>query len=90
MGVLYTAVDVAFRVYTCLIFIRIFLSWFRHNPYQPVFRFIYEVTDPYLRFFRKIVPSFGPLDLSPILALFALYLLEWLVKRVLLYFYLLS
>ncbi|MDF9408772.1 MAG: YGGT family protein [Pelotomaculum sp. PtaB.Bin013] len=90
MGVLYTAIDVAFRVYSYLIIIRIFLSWIRHNPYQPVFRFIYEVTDPYLRFFRKIVPPFGPLDFSPIVALIALQLLQWLVHRVLLYFYLLT
>ncbi|MCG9969546.1 YggT family protein [Pelotomaculum terephthalicicum JT] len=87
MGVLYTAVDVAFRVYTILIFIRIVLSWIRHNPYQPVFRFIYEITDPYLRLFRKIIPPFGPMDFSPIVALFALQLLEWLVKRVLLYLF---
>jgi len=90
MGVLSTAIDVAFKVYSYLIIIRIFLSWIRHNPYQPVFRFIYEVTDPYLRFFRKIVPPFGPMDFSPIVALIALQLLQWLVHRVLLYFYLLT
>jgi len=83
MGVINTAVDVAFRVYTYLLIIRILISWFRHNPYQPVIRFIYEITDPYLNLFRKIIPPFGMLDLSPILALFALQLLEWLVHQVL-------
>jgi len=83
MGVINTAVDVAFRVYTYLLIIRILISWVRHNPYQPVIRFIYEITDPYLNLFRKIVPPFGMLDLSPILALFALQLLEWLVHQVL-------
>lgn len=89
MGMLITAVDVAFRVYTYLVIIRIFLSWIRHNPYQPVIRFIYEITEPYLKFFRKIIPPFGMLDLSPIAALIALQLLEWLVRRLMLYFWML-
>jgi len=89
MVFLITAVDVAFRVYTYLLIIRIFLSWFRHNPYQPVIRFIYEVTEPYLKVFRKIVPPFGMLDLSPVVALIALQLLEWLVRQVVFYLWML-
>jgi len=89
MGILITAVDVAFRVYAYLLIIRIFLSWIRHNPYQPVIRFIYEVTEPYLKFFRKIIPPFGMLDLSPIIALIVLQLLEWLVRKVMYYLWIL-
>ncbi|MCL5290426.1 MAG: YggT family protein, partial [Firmicutes bacterium] len=48
MGILLTAIDVAFQVYTWILIVRIILSWVRHNPYQPVIRFIYEVTEPYL------------------------------------------
>lgn len=80
---LFSAVSVAFQVYSYLIIIRILLSWIRHNPYQPIIRFIYEITEPYLSFFRKIVPPFGPMDFSPIVALFALYVLEWLVVSLL-------
>ncbi|OPY57206.1 MAG: YGGT family protein [Pelotomaculum sp. PtaU1.Bin035] len=83
MGVITTAVDVAFRVYSYLLIIRILLSWIRHNPYQPVIRFIYEVTDPYLNLFRRVLPPFGMMDLSPILAFIALQLLEWLVYQIL-------
>lgn len=34
--------------------------------------FLGDVSEPYLRIFRRLLPSFGPLDLSPILALFVL------------------
>ncbi|MCL6635641.1 MAG: YggT family protein [Peptococcaceae bacterium] len=83
MGILITAVDVAFQVYTWLLIARIVLSWVRHNPYQPIIRFIYEVTEPYLSFFRRFVPPVGMLDLSPIVAFFSLEILRWLVFQIL-------
>jgi len=83
MGIIITAIDVAFQVYTWLLIIRILLSWIRHNPYQPIIRFIYEVTEPYLGLFRRIVPPFGPMDLSPIVAFFVLQLIRQIVYSVL-------
>lgn len=83
MGILITAVSVAFEVYTYLLIIRILLSWVRHNPYQPVIRFIYEVTDPYLNIFKRIIPPFGAVDFSPIVAFFALQILRNIVLRIL-------
>lgn len=86
MGIVITVVDVAFQVYTWLLIIRILLSWVRHNPYQPIIRFIYEVTEPFLGLFRRLVPPFGPMDLSPIVAFFVLQLLRQLVYSILRYF----
>jgi len=85
MGIIRTAIDVAFQVYTWLLIIRILLSWIRHNPYQPIIRFIYEVTEPYLGLFRRIVPPFGPMDLSPIVAFFVLQLIRQIVNSILWY-----
>jgi YggT family protein len=78
---IFRAVNVAFEVYSALLLIRILLSWIRHNPYQPIIRFIYEVTDPYLRIFRRIVPPYGQIDFSPIVAFFVL---EFIIKRIVL------
>ena len=68
-------VSVFVVVYLLLIFAYVLLSWVR-LPYSPtterVKRFLYETCDPYLRLFRRFVPSLGPLDISPIVAMLAL------------------
>lgn len=78
-------VNIAFEVYIALMLARILLSWVRHNPYQPVIRFIYETTEPVLGFFRKIIPPIGMIDISPIVAFFVLNLLRSLIIRLILF-----
>ncbi|MCL6446587.1 MAG: YggT family protein [Armatimonadetes bacterium] len=80
---IYRIVNVIFQVYYWLIFIRIILSFIRHNPYQPLIRFIYEVTEPWLRIFRRFIPPVGMIDFSPIAAFFALEILRQLVLALL-------
>jgi YggT family protein len=79
-------VDVFFGVYIILIFAYILTSWIR-MPYSPwlnrVQRFLYDVCDPYLRIFRRVVPPLGPLDLSPIVGVFVLYFLNRVIVAVL-------
>ena len=76
-------VSALFLVYLILIFARIVLSFIPRMPYNRTLRtvvgFIHEVTDPYLNLFRRIIPPVGPLDLSPILAIFLLYIVEAIV-----------
>ena len=78
-----TIINVAFEVYTWLIFIRIILSWVRLNPYQPLVKFIYETTEPLLGLFRRIIPPIGMIDISPIAAFFALELVRRLLINIL-------
>ncbi|MEW6193012.1 MAG: YggT family protein [Bacillota bacterium] len=77
------AVDIAFQVYSWLIIVRVVLSWVRHNPYHPLIRFIYDVTEPYLRIFRRFIPPVGMIDLSPIVAFLVLEVFQVLVHRAL-------
>ncbi|MEW6274670.1 MAG: YggT family protein [Bacillota bacterium] len=80
---IYRIINVLFQVYYWLIFIRIILSFIRHNPYQPLIRFIYEVTEPWLGIFRRFIPPVGMIDFSPIVAFFALEILRQLVLALL-------
>jgi YggT family protein len=41
-----------------------------------------DVCEPYLRLFRRVIPPLGPLDISPIVAVFALYIAERIVNNV--------
>ena len=74
-----TFVDVFLWVYVLLLFAYILTSWIR-LPYQPwlnrIQRFLYDVCDPYLRIFRRFIPPVGPLDLSPMVAIFALLIIK--------------
>ena len=78
-------IHVFIGVYVLLIFAYIITSWIR-LPYSPslnrIQRFLYDVCEPYLRLFRRILPSFGPLDLSPMLAVITLFVLDRLVTVV--------
>ena len=46
-------------------------------------RFLYDVCEPYLRLFRRILPTLGPLDLSPIVGVAFLYVLLYVIDSVL-------
>src|SRR2546421_10712050 len=71
-------IDDFIYVYILLIFAYIITSWVR-LPYTPWLRriqdFLRDVCEPYLRLFRRVLPPFGPLDLSPVVAIFVLFLL---------------
>jgi YggT family protein len=72
-------------VYGIAVLLYVLTSWVR-LPYalQPLQRFLYDVCDPYLRFWRRVLPfGAGPLDFSPIVALFALGIAVWVVDVIL-------
>jgi YggT family protein len=79
-------VNVFIFVYILLIFAYIITSWIR-LPYSPwlnrIQRFLYDVCEPYLRIFRRFLPALGPLDLSPIVAVFSLIILNQIIIAVL-------
>jgi len=79
-------VDAFILVYILLLFAYIITSWFR-LPYSVwlnrIQRFLYDVCEPYLRIFRRLLPSLGPLDLSPIIAIFSLYLVRIVIHSIL-------
>lgn len=84
-------VDSLFLVYIILIFARIVLSWivtFRgslpyNRPLRAVTGFIESCVDPYLNLFRRFIPPIGGarmgLDLSPILAVLVLFIVQAIV-----------
>jgi len=77
-------VDVFIGVYILVILLWVLASWFR-LPYSlnPVQRFLHDVVDPYLRIWRRIIPMIGPLDLSPVAAIFGLVVLRELLDALL-------
>lgn len=78
-AVVIQTIDLLFTLLYLAIMARIILSWFRFDPYHPVSVFLYRVTEPILSFFRGIIPPVGMLDLSPIVAIIVLGIVQQLL-----------
>jgi YggT family protein len=73
-------IHLLFATYTILIFIRIVTFWFPSWQAHHLVRFVAFYTDPYLNIFRRLLPPLGgALDISPILAYFALKIAEIMI-----------
>jgi YggT family protein len=85
-GSIASFVSVFISVYILLVLVYVLSSWIR-LPYSPwlnrVQRFLYDVCEPYLRLFRRVLPPLGPIDLSPVVAIIVLYIVQRVVVGVL-------
>lgn len=72
-------INLLFQVYTLLIFARILGSWIPEWQSSRAMQFLAFYTDPYLNIFRKIIPPFGGIDFSPIVAFFSLNIIRYLL-----------
>ena len=54
------------------IFARAIMSWFVRDPYNPIIRALDTVTEPILQPLRQVIPRFGMMDISPMVALIVL------------------
>lgn len=78
-----------FGVYIALIFVyllaNIAFSFGLRPPYSRTFDvvmgFLRDVSEPYLRIFRRFIPQFGMIDLSPLVAIIVLYVLDDLITK---------
>lgn len=59
--------DFVLVLFMWIVVVRAVLSWVSPDPYNPIVRFIYNVTEPVLARIRALIPmNFGGIDLSPI------------------------
>lgn len=80
MPIVFYVLRLAFSVYTILLLVRVIGSWFPKISHRSFMRFVSFYTDPYLNLFRRLIPPIGGiLDISPMLAFFALQIVEQIV-----------
>lgn len=67
-------------IYMWIIIARAVLSWVNPDPYNPIVRFIHNLTEPLLYWIRRRFPVvFGGIDLAPMIALLAILFLQHFV-----------
>lgn len=70
-------IDIGLTVFMWMVIARAILSWVSPDPYNPIVRFINQVTDPVLYQVRKRIPTvFGGIDVSPIIVLLGIVFLR--------------
>lgn len=77
-------VNLALWAYMWIIIIRALLSWVNPDPYNPIVRFLYQVTEPVLRPIRRRLPTWQMgVDFSPLVVIAIIYFLQRLLVPVL-------
>ena len=82
-GILRFLIEATFAVLQIALLVRVITSWVRVSPYSKWVRWSYVLTEPILRPLRRVIPSLGMIDITPIVAYFVLQLLSSLILGVL-------
>jgi YggT family protein len=70
------------QVLTIAIIIRALLSWFPIDRSNPLIQVLDQITEPVLAPLRRIIPTIGMIDITPLVAILLLQLLQGIVARV--------
>jgi YggT family protein len=66
---LITFLGLLLQILWLAILVRVILSWFPIDPRNPIIRVVFDITEPVLAPFRRVIPRIGMFDLSPLAAL---------------------
>lgn len=67
-------------LYSFVILARVLMSWVQIDPYSPLARTIYDLTEPVLAPVRNLLPPAGGLDFSPIIVIILLQVLSEFIR----------
>jgi len=68
-------------IYKYILLGSVIISWVNADPYNPIVRFVRSITEPLLGRIRQFMPDTGMLDLSPLVAFFAIQLIQSAIVR---------
>ncbi|NNF15888.1 MAG: YggT family protein [Gammaproteobacteria bacterium] len=76
IGAIISLLNVLLSLYFMLILLRVLMSWLNPDPRNPMVSVLYSLTEPVMAPARRLLPPIGGLDLSPIVVLFAISILQ--------------
>ena len=77
--------NMGLSLYMWIIIARAVLSWVNPDPFNPIVRTIYSITDPVLKAVRSKIPGFEGMDISPVIVIFIIIFLQTFVVKSLFY-----
>ena len=76
-------ISIVINLYMWVVIIAALITWVQPNPYNPIVRFLWNVTEPVYRWIRRYIPTvFGGFDIAPIILILALQFLEILINNI--------
>ena len=76
-------INLIIGLYIWVVIIAALITWVQPNPYNPIVRFLYSVTEPIYQFIRRYIPTtFGGFDIAPIILILALEFLQILINNI--------
>jgi YggT family protein len=76
--------DALLEVYKWVVIIAALISWVSPDPYNPIVRLLYSVTEPVFRPIRRLIGHrLGPIDISPIIVILAIIFIQSFLVRTL-------
>jgi YggT family protein len=72
-------VQFLFEMYSFILLARVLISWFQIDPYNPIVRLLYQLTEPLLAPIRRLLPQTGMIDFSPIVGFIVIMVAEQIV-----------
>ncbi len=77
-----TILDYLLGLYKWVVIIAALISWVNPDPYNPIVRFLYAVTEPLFRPIRRVIGHrLGPIDISPIIVILVIIFLQSFLVR---------
>jgi YggT family protein len=81
-------INIIIGIYIWVVIIAALISWVQPNPFNPIVRFLYALTEPVYAFIRRYIPTvFGGFDIAPIILILALELLQLLIHNIIVALY---
>jgi YggT family protein len=76
-------ISIIVGLYIWVVIIAALITWVQPNPYNPIVRFLWNVTEPVYRWIRRYIPTtFGGFDIAPIILILALQFLQILINNI--------
>jgi YggT family protein len=84
LGAIVEVLHIVLTIYSWIVIVAALISWVNPDPYNPIVRFLYSVTEPLFATVRRLLPfQYRGIDFSPLIVLLIIVFLDQLLVNTL-------